>query len=94
MAVTYQGKSIVMTADADAATGLYFINGMTYQGTSLTAGQRLRVTATDGTVLADYQVEAATDNADLWAGKATVFVKGILVEDFPASGGTLTISFE
>lgn len=90
MSVTRQGNSIVMTADADAVTGIFYVIGMTLQVTGSAAGQRLRVTDTAGSIIADYIVTAATDNADLLNGREGVFYHGILVEDFPSGTGVLT----
>lgn len=86
MAVDRKGKSITMTADADAYTGVVFVSGITFQGSSLSAGERLRLTDTSGDVVADYLVAAATDNADLWNGRGEQFFHGLLLEDGPASG--------
>jgi hypothetical protein len=88
MAVDRKGKSITMTADADsiAAGNYFFIGGLTFQGASLNAGERLRVTDAGGSLIADYLVSAATDNADLWNGREPQYVNGILVEDGPATG--------
>lgn len=93
MAVTRLGRTITMTADADsiAAGNYFFVSGMTIQVTSGVAGDRLRVTDAGGSVLADYLVEGATDNADLWNGRAPVFCDGITVEDFPTGTAVLTI---
>jgi hypothetical protein len=88
MAVTRLGKSITMTADADsiAAGNHFFITGLSFQGSTLTAGQRLRLTDAGGSIICDYLVEAATDNADLWGGREEQHVNGLLVEDGPAAG--------
>jgi hypothetical protein len=92
MSVTRKGKSIVMTADADAYPGIVFITGLTFQGESLTAGDRVLLHDTGGGVIADYIIEAALDNADLWAGRTQgEFYTGLLLEEFPASGGILTV---
>ena len=86
MAVERKGKSITLTADADAYSGVVFITGLTFQVAGGTAAQRLRLTDTGGSVICDYLVEAATDNADLWAGREGEFYHGLLVEDYPAAG--------
>ena len=90
MSVERKGKSITMTADADAFTGVLFIAGMTFQGSGMTAGHRLRVTDTGGSVIADCLMEAATQNFDLWNGREPDFYQGLLVEDFP--GGTCVLT--
>ncbi len=94
MAVTRQGRSIVMTADADAVTYSVFIAGLTFQVTGGSAGDRLRVTDTAGSIVADYIVTAATDNADLMNGRPPFFCNGLLVEDFPGGTGVLTVFVE
>lgn len=82
-----------MTEDADAiAAGNYFlIAGMTLQGSSLTPDDRVLVTDADGSILADYLIQSATDNADLMNGREPIYADGITVESFPASGAVLTI---
>lgn len=94
MAVTRKGTTITMTADADAATGIFIIAGVTYQQTGGAASERLRLTDTAGDVIADYRTTAATDNADLWNGRAPHAYDGLLVEDFPSGTGVLTIFLE
>jgi len=91
MSVTRKGKSITMTADADAYPGVVFIVGLTFQVTAGAAAQRLRLTDTGGSIIADYMVEAATDNADLWNGRDGMFFDGLLVEDFPSGTAVLTV---
>lgn len=77
MAVTRQGRSIQMTALGDAYTGVVVPVGLNFQGTGLTAGQRLLITATDGSVIADYITEGTSDNADLLNGRTGLFYQGI-----------------
>lgn len=85
MAVTRQGRSIQMTATADAITGVIFPVGLNFQGTGLTAGQRLLITATDGSVIADYITEGTSDNADLLNGR-----KGLGYQGLTIAAGTLS----
>jgi hypothetical protein len=95
MAVTSKGRTITMTADADAVTGPKFIAGMTFQVAGGVAGERLLVTDTDGSILADYLVTDTTaDNADLWNGRLPMHANGILVETFPTGTAVLTIFLE
>lgn len=95
MAVTSKGRSITMTADADAVSGVFFVNGMTFQLAGGVAGERLRVTDAGGSVLCDYLVTDTTaDNADLWNGRNPMHANGLLVEDFPSGTGVLTIFLE
>ena len=91
MAVEYKGRTITMTADADAYTGAVWVAGITFQCSGSAALDRLRLTDTGGSVVADYKVEAAQDNADLWNGRERAFYNGLLVEDFPTGTGVLTI---
>lgn len=92
MAVARQGKSLTMTAANDAATGVFAVAGINFQGTGLTAGQRVRLLDTDGTVIADYLTEGTTDNADLWAGRALAMYQGLRVENNTIAG-TWVVSF-
>lgn len=96
MAATRLGNTITLTADADALTGVFFVIGMTYAGTGLTSGQRIRITDATGDLVADYYTSSATgvENADLWNGRKSQFVNGLTVEDYPASGGVITVFLE
>lgn len=69
MAVTRSGASIAMTATGDASTARLFIVGLNFQGTGLTAGQRLLIQDTGGSTIADYIIEGTSDNADLFSGR-------------------------
>jgi hypothetical protein len=102
MAVAKQGRSITMTAITDTVDfgGLLFnVVGMSFQGTGLTASQRLLVrdTATIGTgnILCDYITEGTADNGDLWGGRKPQPVKGLSIDN-NTIGGTwvLTVSIE
>lgn len=69
------------------------------QGTGLTAAQRLVVrdtgTVASGNVLADYVIEAATDNADLWGGRTPQIVAGLSIDNNTVAGTwVLTATFE
>jgi hypothetical protein len=92
MAVTRAGSSITMTATADASTSTVFLVGINFQGTGLTAGQRLQITDTGGSVIADYMTEAATDNADLLAGRPAQFQQGLKITAGTLAG-TWVVSF-
>lgn len=97
MTATRLGRSITLTADNDAVTGVYFVNGMTFAGTGQSAGGRVRVTDTAGDVLADYYTVTSTgvENADLWNGRRPQVCHGLKVEDAPAAvGWTLTVFLE
>lgn len=98
MTATRKGRSITMTADNDAYTGAASINGVSFQGSGLTAGQRLRLTDTGGSVIVDYLVQPDSnnvDNADLWGGRGPEFYQGLLLEDGPAAGTwVLTVFLE
>jgi hypothetical protein len=86
MAVARQGKSITMTAANDAVTGFFAVEGINFQGTGLTAGQRVRILDTDGSVIADYLTEGTSDNADLWAGRARGYYQGLRIENNTIAG--------
>lgn len=91
MAVTRQGRSIQMTATGDAVTGVMFPVGLNFQGTGLTAGQRLLITATDGSVVADYITEGTSDNADLLNGRRGLCYQGLTIAAGTV-GGTWVLS--
>lgn len=79
MAVTRLGNAIEMTATGDAVTGRLFLVGLNFQGTGLTASQRLKVTQTSGASVADYITEGTADNADLLNGRPGQWVDGIAI---------------
>jgi hypothetical protein len=79
MTMTRLGSSITMTATGDAYTGVVFPIGINFQGTGLTASQRLLITDTDGSVIADYITEGTADNADLLNGRPAKFYQGIKI---------------
>ena len=95
MAIAQAGKSITFTAVNESILwpgDVREIVGMTFQGTGLTATHRLKVTDAKGTILADYLVEAATDNADLWAGRPPQIADGGIVITNNAVGGTWVLT--
>lgn len=92
MAVTRQGSSATMTAVADALTGIFYLTGINFQGTGLTAGHRLRILDTGGSAIADYIVEAASDNADLLSGRPAQHWDGLRIENNTV-GGTWVVTF-
>jgi hypothetical protein len=69
MSATRLGRSITMTATGDEYTGIVCPIGINFQGTGLTAGQRVLVTDSAGSVIADYITEGTSDNADLLNGR-------------------------
>lgn len=103
MAVTPSGRTVLMTAvNEGIAFPPYFgkkLIALNFQGTGLTAAQRLVVrdtgTAGSGNVLADYIIEAAADNADLWGGRTPQLVSGLSIDNSAVGGTwTLTATFE
>lgn len=85
------GKCITFTASNDTYDGDHItIVGMTFQGSGLTAAQHLVVrdlpTVGGGAKLADYLVEAATDNADLWGAKPPRRVRGLSIDNNTIAG--------
>lgn len=103
MAVTQAGRTITMTAVNE---GIAFpayagrkLLGLSFQGTGLTTPQRLVVRDTgtpgSGNVIADYQTEAAADNADLWGGRTPQIVSGLAIDNNTIAGTwVLTATFE
>jgi hypothetical protein len=79
MAVTRSGSSIEMTATADAVTSRLFIVGLNFQGTGLTAGQRLLIQDTGGSTIVDYITEGTSDNGDLLGGREGKWYDGIQI---------------
>lgn len=79
MAVTRFGASFTMTATGDSVTGIQSVLGINFQGTGLTAGQRLQITDTDGSIICDYITEGTSDNADLLGGRVAQFVQGLKI---------------
>ena len=96
MAVVRQGQSITMTAASDAYTGVVSIAGLTFQVTGGSAGDRLLVKdISGGSIIADYIVSAATDNADLWGGRNPKFYpEGVFVNTMPSGTAVLTVITE
>jgi hypothetical protein len=92
MAMLRQGLSITITATNDLVDlgDLVEIVGLTFQGTGLTAAQRLVLrdgsAVGAGSLLADYVVEAATDNADLWTGREPRIVRYLAVDNTTVDG--------
>lgn len=77
-AATRKGRSIMFDAVTDTyAAQIVDIAGISFQGTGLTAGQNVIMTDDQDSVIVDYIVEAATDNADLWNGRAPQFCMGL-----------------
>ena len=83
MAIAQQGMSVTITATNDSLTftGATTIVGMTFQGTGLTAGQRItlrnKTAVGSGSILADYVTMAATDNCDLWGASPSQVVYAV-----------------
>lgn len=91
MAVTRLSNAIEMTATGDAVTGKLYIVGINFQGTGLTAGQRVKVTTTGGATIADYITEGVSDNADLLGGREGMFYDGVAIAAGTV-GGTWVLS--
>lgn len=95
MAITYQGRSITFSATNEATPAgmdLIEVVGMMFRGTGLTADQQLLVKDRDGNILADYNIEGAADNADLWGGRKPQIANGISLANTTVAGTwTLTV---
>lgn len=86
-AATRKGNSILFTALTDThALQTIEINGISFQGTGLTAGQRVLLQDDDGDTIADYQTEAAIDNADLYGGRKPKFYNGLKLASGTVAG--------
>ena len=96
MAVNRQGRSITMSASGDAigAGNVFSVSGANFRGTGLTAGQQLKLTDNGGSILFDYLVSAAADNADLLNGRLPQIYNGLTLVG-PADGTwLLTLTLE
>lgn len=103
MAITSQGRSYTFTAVNEGVTfPPYFgkkLIALSLQGTGMTAAQRLVVrdtgTVASGNILADWVVEAANSNADLWGGRTPQIVSGLSIDNNTLAGTwTMTATFE
>lgn len=92
MAITPGGQHYTLTAVNESITlpQRMEVVGMTFQGTGLTAAQRIVVrdsaTVGSGGILADYEVEAATDNADFWAGRSSRIISALSIDNNTVAG--------
>lgn len=76
-AATRKGKTIVFDATSDTyANQVVCIRDITFQGTGLTADDRVLLLDDGDDPVADYVVPDATANAQLWNGKPQ-FVHGL-----------------
>ena len=92
MAITRQPASVTITAVNDSLAFAVPVEvvGASFQGTGLTAGQRvtLRDNATvgSGSILADYAVQASSSSADLWANRPPRMVEAVGVDNNTVGG--------
>lgn len=94
-AATRKGKSILFSAVTDTyAAQIVSVGGITFQGTGLTPGQRVLLLDDGDDIVADYQTEAATDNADLWGGAEPRFYHGLKMSGTVAGTWVLTVFTE
>lgn len=92
---TRKGNSIVFDAVADVyAAQAAFVAGVTFQGSGLTPGQNVILTDDDGSIVVDYLVDDATDNADLWNGRAPMFCYGLKMSGTVDGTWALTVFLE
>jgi len=88
MAVTISSRSVVFTAVSDEDTRVLYLDSLALVGVGMTAGQRLTITDSNGSVVADHYVENANENKEfLTHCKA---VRGLKLTAVPA-GGTWTV---
>lgn len=71
-----------------------FIAGISFQGSGLTPGDNVLLLDDDDSVIVDYLVEAATDNADLWGGRDPQFYHGLKMSGSVAGTWKLTVFVE
>jgi hypothetical protein len=87
-AASRTGNSIVFTAITDTyAAQIVDIAGIVFQGSGLTAGNRVLLKDDGGTIIADYLVEGTTDNQDLWNGRPPKFYTGLKIDSTSLAGG-------
>lgn len=91
MAVTRDSRHIRMTAGGDAATGKFCLTGLFIILTGGTIGQAFKVSDTDGNIIAEGYVEAATQNIDLLGG-IEIHVDGIVWTTAPAAGSPVLLA--
>ena len=85
MAVTNDGRSILMSAAADAVTGRKCLSSLVIQGTGLTAGEEFVVSEADGNVIARGYITATHEYLDLLPS-SPLWVDGITWTTKPATG--------
>lgn len=94
-AATRKGKSIIFDAVTDTyAAQIVFIQGITFQGTGLTAGQNVLLLDDDGDIVADYLTAGTSDNADLWNGRQPQMFKGLKMSGTVDGTWALTVFCE
>lgn len=99
MTIAAQTFSLTMSAANEGTTlaGPRLLVGLTFRGTGLTAAQgfivRDSATPGSGSVLADYVIEAATDNADLWGGRQPQWITAISLDNTTVAGTWLLTAF-
>lgn len=83
MAVTIASQSVKMTADADADPRALNIFQIIFDGSGLTAGQRIAVQSTDGSEIYAHTIRAANDGDEAnyadnyWSKGVTVSASGV-----------------
>lgn len=97
MAIARQANSLTITAVNDSLAFAVPVEvvGASFQGTGLTAGQRvtLRDSATvgSGSILADYAVQVSSSSADLWGSRPTRMVQAVGIDNNTV-GGTWVVT--
>ncbi len=92
-AATRKGRSILFTATTDTyAAQTVWICGITFQGSGLSAGDRLLLQDDGGDTIADYLVAATQDNADLWNGRDATCCQGLKLSGSGTMGGTWVLT--
>jgi hypothetical protein len=90
MAVTRTGRTIIMTAAADALAGIFFVTSIRLVGDTMTAGQRVIMkdgATSAGGIRVEHVVQAANEDADIFfsdgMGEAW---DGLYLDTVPAAG--------
>jgi len=87
MAVTRSSRHIVLAAAADAVVGVLYCSSLQFQITGGTIGQQWVVTNTNGDVIAQGYVSAATEVVECLVDRETF--NGIIWLTKPAAGTSL-----
>lgn len=91
MAVTIKSRSITFTAAADSYAPVVHMRSLSFKTDTGVAGENLVITDAAGDVIAQYECEAAVDNAEfLFAGKGHS-CRGLTISSMPTGGQVVAL---